>query len=148
MLHSYLYYFFVVKSTKLKYFFQVCRREVYWLLLLPGFIMTSFMFLCVLALVGTILMMKGVSKVSVENWLNNIGRTCCCCCHVNVRFLRGFKELLRYYLKANGELVTLCIAFKYLFNPFQKKLCGVVGVLDLEVTQCIYPWDFLACLII
>ena len=40
--------------------------------------------MCVLALVGSFMVVKAVSKVSGDNSLNHIGRTCCCRINDNV----------------------------------------------------------------
>ena len=64
-----------------KQMFQVWRWNIYWFLVLSGLMLIACLFLCGVELVGTIFMVKGVSKVSFENRFNRIGRTWCF--HVN-----------------------------------------------------------------
>ena len=52
-----------------------------------------------ISLVGTILMVKGVYKVSVENGFNHGWSTCVC--NVNVSYFEGFKDLLHCDVKFN-----------------------------------------------
>ena len=68
------------------------------------------LFLCVVSLFGKVLMVKGFSKVFVENWFNHVGRTCCC--HLNIFCLKVFKDLFHCGLKFNGELLSLWLELK------------------------------------
>ena len=76
--------------------------EVSWLLLLLGLILIAFIFLRVIALVGTITMVKKF-KFSVEDLFDHDGRNCWC--HSNVFCFKVFKEFFRCDLTINGELV-------------------------------------------
>ena len=69
------------------------------MVVLSVLMLTSCLFLYVLALVGTILMVKGVSKVSIENWFNNDGLTCCC--YVNVCCFKYFEDIFHCGFKVN-----------------------------------------------
>ena len=58
----------------------------------------AYLFLCVVALVGNILMMKDVSKVSIDNGFNHIT----CGFHVIFFYFQGFKDLFHCDLIVNG----------------------------------------------
>ena len=61
-------------------------------------------------LISNILMVKGVSKVSVENWSHHVGRNCGW--HVSFCCFEGFKDFLHCDFKVNGGLVYLSFEFK------------------------------------
>ena len=70
----------------------------------------SFMFMCVVVIVWTILMVKGVFKVFVGNWFHHVGRSCVG--HFNICCFKVFKDLVHCDFKLNGELAFLWFAFK------------------------------------
>ena len=65
-------YLFIVDSTTLTFIFQLWRWKVSWFVLFSGVMLITYLIVCVIALVETILILNGVSKVSVENWFNNV----------------------------------------------------------------------------
>ena len=90
---------YLLLFTQLRKKNQVWRLEVYCLGVFSGLKMIACMFLCVVALILTIWMVKGGSKVSVNNCVNHGGITCCQ--HVNVGCFKCFKDLFHCYFKIN-----------------------------------------------
>ena len=79
MLHQYFSHLLVVKSTSNTFFFRVWRWEFLWYLEESVFILSTCVFMYMLALIGDVLVIKGISKVSVNNIFNRVWRTCCFC---------------------------------------------------------------------
>ena len=77
-------------------------------LLLYRLMLIACLFLCMFLLVGIILMMKVVPKVSVENLFNHVGKSHCC--PIYVCYFKGFNEFLKCDFNVNGRLVSLCLA--------------------------------------
>ena len=103
------------------------------MLLLLGLMLIACLFLRVVALVGTITMVKILSKFSVEYLFDNVGRNCWF--HSNVFCFKVSKDFFCCDLTINGELVFfyLNISVKKLLifiEQSQKKMCWVlVGIL-------------------
>ena len=86
------------------------------MVVLSGLIMIAYMFMCVIALVATIPMVKVVSKVHVENGVNH--RTCGC--NGNAVCFQGFKDSFCCDFKFNEELMYLWIALKFYIIHFKR----------------------------
>ena len=106
------FYLFTGKYKTLEFFFYIWRWDFSWLVVVYVLILIAWPFLGELVLILTIMMVKGVSVVSVEDWSNNVGRKCGC--HVNVFYFKGLKDLLYCNFRVNVDLMYLWIAFKML----------------------------------